>query len=397
MKKSHNLFLFTTGNVFTFTLFWLIQINLTWLAFELTKSEWLLGLMGFAVNLPLLLLMPWAGVYSDKYNRKWIMIICQLCYLIPNTALFYLSHVEAMSFKAILFIGTFYGIFLALAKPATDATVYDISEGAAQLKKTVSFYSATRQIALLFTPIFSQWLLARYPFSSIFIVCSISNLIAASLFVGLKPKPAKQDGDGASTWQAMRSGWDYIANHPSLKPPVILISCALAIAIAIQFQFPAVIQAFSGTKNHLYYFYLASALGGLVGALLVLLRDYNAAQTRFLLGASLIGQAAALIAVYFVPNVIFLYGIIFLIDAFAMMATIIGTIAIQTATEDEKRGRVMSFLNMARIGAIPIASLLFGVCTQSFGILSGIAFFGAVFAALVMYFEWGHYVRHHRA
>lgn len=388
MKNTRNLSLFTAANVFTFTLFWLIQINLTWLAFELTGSEWLLGLMGFAVNIPLLVLMPWAGVYSDKYNRKVIMIVCQCLYLLPSLALFFLSHLEKMSYWGILFIGTFYGVFLALAKPATDATVYDISEGDKELKMTVSFYSATRQVALLFTPLLSQWILARYPFAAIFIVCALANIIAAILFAGMKPNVIQHNGEDSSTFQSMRSGWRYIADHASLKPVVALIACALAIAIAIQFQFPAMIKVFGGSKQDLYHFYLASAVGGIAGALFVLLRDYNEHQTRLILAVSLLGQAAALVALSFIPTLTWGYGLIFSIDAFAMIATIIGTIAIQNGTDDQMRGRVMSFLNMARIGAIPVASLLIGISTQCFGPMIGISVFGALFALFIIYYEW---------
>jgi len=79
-----NIGFFTLGQIFTFMVFWLIQINLSWLAYHLSGSAFLLGILGFIINLPMLIFMPYAGVLSDKYSRKKIIILGQLAYLIPN-------------------------------------------------------------------------------------------------------------------------------------------------------------------------------------------------------------------------------------------------------------------------------------------------------------------------
>ena len=57
---------------------WIQQIALMWLVYRLTRSAFLLGLVGFATQIPMMLLMPFTGVLADRWNRYRIMVINQV-------------------------------------------------------------------------------------------------------------------------------------------------------------------------------------------------------------------------------------------------------------------------------------------------------------------------------
>lgn len=386
-----NLSYFTLANTLTFMVFWLIQMNLTWLAYDLTNSSFLLGLLGFVINIPLLLLMPLAGVYSDRFDRKRLIIVCQLLYLLPNGILYFLAANQAVTYVSMLWIGLIYGVLLSIAKPATDAMVYDITNEERQLKTTVSLYSATRQIALLYTPFLSQLVILYFELPGVFLLCAIANSLAAGFFLLVKPNYVIKSRDQSTEdfFVALKSGYRYVIDHPTLLPVILLISCALAIAIALQFQYPAIIQTFNlGDKQDLYYFYFNSAVGGIIGAVIVLMRHYDERQTQAILVMSLLGQAIAVILISVAQSLWLIYAMIFLIDMFAMMATIIGTIAIQNSIDDAVRGRVMSFVNISRIGCIPIASLCIGISTQVLGAMPGLFLFGLVYGSVIVWTQY---------
>jgi predicted MFS family arabinose efflux permease len=63
---------------------------------------------------------------------------------------------------------------------------------------------------------------------------------------------------------------------------------------------------------------------------------------------------------------------------------------LQTAVRDSMRGRVMSFFNMAFMGALPLGQLVFGLATDRFGVARVLAT-GAVVALI------GNFWLHRRA
>ncbi|MDD5016237.1 MAG: MFS transporter [Atribacterota bacterium] len=68
-----------------------------WLVYSLTESALLLGLVGFAGQIPTFLLSPFAGVLTDRLNRYHILIATQVLAMIQAvilTILFFLGNIQ---------------------------------------------------------------------------------------------------------------------------------------------------------------------------------------------------------------------------------------------------------------------------------------------------------------
>lgn len=380
-----------TGNIFTFSVFWLIQINLSWLAYQLTNSSFLLGFLGFMVNIPMLFLIVTGGVLSDRWSRKKIMIAAQLLYLLPNLALFAMVYTHHITYWTMTFVGFMYGGLFGFAKPSADATVFDISENDRQLKIGVSLNSSTSQVALLFTPFISKWVIQLFGLPSVFILCTLANLIAFSAFstLNIKKKSTLESGDGVKFFNSIKLAFLHIKENKLLSIFIVMVSLSLGLIISLQFQFPAIIKSFqTGSKINLYRFYFFSALGALSGASFILFRRYSRKTSFKILTAALMLQSFAVIGLSLSRHLLTCYFIVFFIAAFGMIATITGTIAIQQTVEDEKRGRVLSLLEMTRIGAIPVMSFIIGVMTAIFGILFGLLIFGIGYFIVILLFRY---------
>src|SRR5580765_3899193 len=74
---SKNYRLYFLGQAVSLIGTWMQQIAMRWLVYRLTKSELLLGLVGFASDIPVFLLVPVAGVLADKFKRHRILAITQ--------------------------------------------------------------------------------------------------------------------------------------------------------------------------------------------------------------------------------------------------------------------------------------------------------------------------------
>ncbi len=384
-----NIGLLILANILTFVVFWLIQINLSWLAYQLTSSALRLGFLGFFLNLPILMAIPIGGIFSDRFHRKYILLSSQILYIVPNLILFFLVITHSIGYWNMILTGILYGALFGIARPANDAAIYDASTNDNQLRIAISINASASQIAMLFTPYISKVSIATFTFPSIFIVCLIANILAFFAFFALRIKKHKMApiDQKANLSDSLLNGLRYTFNNKTLLIFIVAISMALGVVIALQFQFPTIIKTlYHGTKANLYNFYYFSALGGLVGAILVILTlKKHGLQTLFkILVGALILQAAFLITLPLIPNIHWVYLIIFLEDLCGIVATIVGTISIQNIIADNMRGRVLSVVAFARIGSIPIISFILGLISSLASIYYGIILFAVIYLIFIL-------------
>ena len=75
--RSRNVRLFLGGQSVSLVGTWVQQVAMGWLAYRLTGSPLLLGVLAAAGQLPSLLLMPIAGGLSDRWSRHRILVVTQ--------------------------------------------------------------------------------------------------------------------------------------------------------------------------------------------------------------------------------------------------------------------------------------------------------------------------------
>src|ERR1700683_719094 len=76
--RHRNYRLFFTGQSISLIGTWLTKIATAWLVYRLTGSAWLLGVVGFAGQIPTFLLAPLAGVMVDRLDRRTILVWTQV-------------------------------------------------------------------------------------------------------------------------------------------------------------------------------------------------------------------------------------------------------------------------------------------------------------------------------
>src|ERR687883_1648900 len=79
--------LFFSGQSISLTGTWMTRIATSWLVYRLTGSALLLGVVGFAGQIPSFLLAPFAGVLVDRWNRHRLLVATQVLSLLQSLAL----------------------------------------------------------------------------------------------------------------------------------------------------------------------------------------------------------------------------------------------------------------------------------------------------------------------
>src|SRR3954470_7313506 len=78
----YNFRLYVVGQAISLIGTWMQRIAVSWLVYNVTHSAFYLGLVGFAGQIPMLLLSPYAGAYVDRHSRYRTLLATQVASMI---------------------------------------------------------------------------------------------------------------------------------------------------------------------------------------------------------------------------------------------------------------------------------------------------------------------------
>jgi MFS family permease len=124
--RHRNYRLFFSGQIISLVGTWMQSVAQSWLVDRLTGSSLLLGLVGFAGQIPVFLLAPIGGVVADRYSRHRIVIATQTSAMVLAfilSALTLLGHIRVWE---IMLVASLLGIVNAFDVPARQAFIVDM-------------------------------------------------------------------------------------------------------------------------------------------------------------------------------------------------------------------------------------------------------------------------------
>src|SRR5258708_32893481 len=124
--RHRNFRLFYAGQAISLVGTWIQQIALSWLVYRTTGSWFLLGLVTFCSQIPMLLFLPLAGLLSDRYDRRKLMIVAYLLAMIQAVILGMLTLTGAIQVWQILALGFLYGTIIAFETPARQSLISQV-------------------------------------------------------------------------------------------------------------------------------------------------------------------------------------------------------------------------------------------------------------------------------
>src|SRR5689334_17953163 len=107
---------------------WMTRIATSWLVYRLTGSALLLGVVGFAGQIPTFLLAPFAGVWVDRLNRHRLLVLTQVLAMVQSFALALLALSGLITIAHIIWLSVFQGLINAFDMPARQAFVVEMVE-----------------------------------------------------------------------------------------------------------------------------------------------------------------------------------------------------------------------------------------------------------------------------
>ncbi|HET6347170.1 MAG TPA: MFS transporter, partial [Myxococcota bacterium] len=342
-----------------------------WLVYRLTGSALLLGLVGFAGQIPSFLLAPVAGVLIDRWNRHRLLVVTQVLAMAQSAALAALALTGVINIWHVLFLSLFQGVINAFDMPARQAFVVEMVEKREDLGNAIALNSSMVNAARLLGPSIGGILITAVGEGWCFFLDAVSYLaVIASLLlmrIAIRPRRALARSPKSRVLAELREGWAYVSGSPPIRSILLLLALVSLVGMPYTVLMPVFAsKILHGGSHTLGFLMAATGLGALAGAVFLANRRSVLGLGKIiplmagLFGAGLIGFSLSRTLWLSIP-LLFVTGLGFMVQMAA------SNTLLQTLVEDDKRGRVMSFYTMAFMGTAPFGSLLAGSLAAHIG------------------------------
>ena len=345
------------------------RIATSWLVYRLTGSALLLGIVGFAGQIPSFILAPFAGVLVDRWNRHRLLVMTQILALLQSLAMALLALSGLIKIWHIIALSVFQGLINAFDMPARQAFVVEMVDRREDLANAIALNSSMVNAARLLGPSIGGVVIAAAGEGWCFMIDAISYLavIASLLLMTLSSRLSRPAKD-ANIFQQLREGWTYVASFAPIRSVLLLLALVSLVGMPYTVLMPIFAsQVLHGGPNTLGLLMAASGVGALIGAMFLAARKTVLGLGKFIpLMAATFG--VGLVTVSF-TRVVWLALLLMVITGLGFMVQMaVSNTVLQTIVDEDKRGRVMSFYTMAFMGTAPFGSLLAGSVADRIGV-----------------------------
>lgn len=361
--------LFFSGQFISLIGTWMQKIALYWLIYRLTNSPRILGITEFASQIPVFFLTPFAGVLSDRLNRRRLLIATQMLSMAQASMLAILVLTGSVVVWHLIALSLLLGIINAFDLPIRQAFVVDLVERREDLGNALALNSFLVNGTRLLGPSLAGILIALTGEGICFLLNAVSYLavIAALLAMTI---PAKINTTPVSELPVVKDiirGFRYSYRSIPIRSMLLLLGVTSIMAMPYQILMPVFAKSIlQGNSQTLGFLMGATGIGAITGAFYLGSRK-NALglEKMIVIASSLLGFSLILFSV----SRMFLFSAFFLafIGLGIMVQAVSCNTLLQTIVEDDMRGRVMSLYTMAFIGLTPFGSLLAGELASRIG------------------------------
>lgn len=360
------------------------QLALSWLAYRLTQSPLMLGVIAFAAQGPSILLGPFAGVLPDIFNRHKLLIATQTTFMVQSALLTWLAASGHINIWQIILLGVFAGVANAVDMPTRQAFVIDMIEKTEDLPNVIALNSALMNLTRLLGPALAGLVLAKWGESACFLINTLSFLAVIAALLAMKLKPAAPRQQKIRVLEHLKEGFSYVLESKPMKFLLIATAVTSLCAIPSMILLPVYVkQVFHGNASLLGYLTAASSIGALTGTIMLASRKNVLGLGKWLIWSLFILAFSLPVFAYSHNLIVSLIALAFC--GFGMTTEIAcSNTILQTLVDDDKRGRVMSLFTMSFMGMMPVGGLLAGFfadrigCPTVIAVSGGIAFVLAV-------------------
>ncbi|MER5743406.1 MFS transporter [Streptomyces sp. NPDC002225] len=366
LRGSPGFRLLWVSNLFFYGGAWTQTMVLGWLVFDTTDSEFLLAVFT-AVRLAPMLLGPFAGVLSDRYDRVRLLMIACLWALCAVVVVAVMASAGQVSYGALVAGGLAIGLAQSPSQPARGSLVLDLV-GRENLSNANALNALAMNMTQVVGPAIGGAMISAFGAPAALWISTTWYAVSLLALWPLRGTGQAGRGRPEPVLGMLVSGFRTVLTS-RLTAAVLFVTLAANVLLWPVYQgFMPVFakDALGLDAAGLGWLLTCSGLGGLVGSLVIaMLGDFTFKGGLFVLGTAAWGALWSLFALSrSVPLSFALMACIGLMSAsFGVLQT---TLLLMT-TAPEVRGRALGLQELA-IGVMPVASLGLGAAAELVGV-----------------------------
>ncbi len=376
--RSRNFALFFAGQGLSMVGYWVQQVAAGWLMYELTGSAFSLGLLAFFSSLPVVLLSPLAGWWSDHANRRRLMLASQVLEGVQAVVLVVLTVTGLIQPWHLIVLGAILGALVALELAVRQTFLLDLIDEREDLPSAISLISTIGQAGRLVGPAIAGVLLVAAGPAWCFAVNALTYVAVSGSLIAIRTPPQAPAKSRAAFIAGLREGFVYAWDSYPIRNLLIALALVSVLVTPYQNLMPAFVAQVHAGDPQMLGLLLALAGGGALAGSLYLATRPNAAGLLSVLIVAMVASGLGLLG-FALSDRGWLSALLVVIVGGGVLATMLPVqLIMQTLVDDDKRGRVMSLSTMLFMGIGPLGSVLAGGVAEVIGARLALALNGGL-------------------
>jgi MFS family permease len=366
--RHRNFALFASGQAVALIGYWMQSIAQSWLLYRLTGSATLLGVLGFASSIPILLLAPYAGLMSDRWNLHRAMLVTQVLEMLQAVTLAALAIVAVIAPWHIITLSMLMGVLVAFELPVRHAYLIELVGGKEDLPNAVAVTSLIANCGRLVGPAAAGLVIAAYNEAVCFVLNALSYIAVLVSFAFIRVKPSPRLSEHAPVLEGLREGFAYAWNFMPIRLLLGVLAVVSLLATPYMTLMPVLVKdVYGGGANLMGFLVGAAGFGAVCGTLYLASRPNVRGLVRVIAWAS--GTAGlALVVLPWAGGIALALPLLAIVGFGILVCSVSTNMILQTIVEDDKRGRVMSLYTAAFLGMSPFGAVAAGALTDWIGV-----------------------------
>jgi len=375
--QHRNFQLFIVGQLISLIGTWMQTTAQLWLVYKLTGSAALLGVFGFASQVPMLFLSSLGGYVGDHYDRRRGVIATQTVSMILAFVLAGLTLTKLINKWELIGIAFLVGIVNAFDVPIRQAFFVQMV-GKEDLPNAIALNSSIFNGARAVGPAIAGIAIALVGAGWCFFLNGLSfvAVIVALLMMRIEPREIKPSTD--SPLRSFVQGFRFAMSDIPVRSALLLLSALSLFGLQYSVFMPIYAQdVLKGDARMLGLLMSSAGVGAVIGALQFAARTHYKGLARWIVATSLTCSAGLII--FSQAKVLWLCTVVLFVVGFAATSQMAATnTLIQNRVPDELRSRVMAVYATMFMGVQPIGALIAGGMAKHIGAQGTLAVFGSL-------------------
>ncbi|MGI9237783.1 MAG: MFS transporter [Woeseiaceae bacterium] len=381
--SSRNFLIYLIGSTISLHGLWIYRVALGWFAWQLTESEFWVGIVAFTQFAPAVFFGPVFGVLADRFDRRKASIVINTCSTVNMLLLGALATLGKVDIFVLSALSLVQGALDGAHTPVRMTLVPNLVTKD-QLQSAIASTSISFNVSRFVGPAIAGLIIATLGVSATFAINGISYLatVAAVSVIKLRPVASREKKPG-DIFTELLEGVRYVRAHRTIRGLLVIIAVASMFGRGALEMLPAFADAiFDRGSSGLAVLTSAVGVGAIATGLILSRRlhwlDIGIIRMSVVVAGGLIVVFGGNSNFWLAVTLVTILGVIL------SLCGVGSQILLQSLVDDDVRGRVSSLWGMIAFGGTAFGGLFVGSASAAFGLQPTVMVAGLLCAVAAM-------------